>query len=300
MMARNRRYGNRKPALKTRVGIATAVLAAGGAIAATALVATSHTAGTAARSAAFTARFDTEATTISAAISDWNKSRGHAYSQLAALTQVREFSQTSAKGSTLDAQRGIVVLATSKFLILQSANGSLHLWLLSKHTQYQNVSNTTAGTSAMTANTTATQQAMKSGNLIPAATLMAGSPLTAAAMLTPAAIPQTVSVQVVGTDLTVTVTITRTMATVSQTATTPLNGMPTADASTFTQSAWQATNSVARGDLALVVGTRVHGTLRAQLILFTPLSTIDVGGRSGSGLASPRATATPLAAPTHW
>ena len=58
------------------------------------------------------------------------------------------------------------------------------------------------------------------------------------------------------TDLTVTVTVTRTTATVSQTATTPLNGMPTWSPITFTQSAWMAPNRVARGDLALVVGTR--------------------------------------------
>ena len=84
-------------------------------------------------------------------------------------------------------QRGIVVLATKKFLILQSSNGSLHLWLLSGATQFQNVSNTTAGTQALTASTSATQQAMTSGNMIPATTLLAGSPTTAAAMLTPTA-----------------------------------------------------------------------------------------------------------------
>jgi hypothetical protein len=302
MMPRDRRYGTRRAmpkALKARVGIATAILAGGGVAAAAVLMAASHPAGTA-QPAAFSARFDNEGSTLSSAVREWNSSRRNAYSQLAALTQVRGFSQASDRGSTLDVQRGIVVLATSKFLILESANGSLHLWLLSHGTQYQNVANTTAGTSAMTANTTAAQQAMESGNLIPATTLMAGSPITAAALLTPTAAPQTVSVQVVGTDLTVTVTVTRTMATVSQTATMPLDGMPTADASTFTQSAWQATNSVARGDLALVVGTRAHGTLRAQVVLFTPLSTTEVGGRAGSGLAGTRAAATPTALPTHW
>ena len=43
----------------------------------------------------------------------------------------RQFSQTTHQGKTLAVQRGIVVLATKKFLILQSSNGSLHLWLLS-------------------------------------------------------------------------------------------------------------------------------------------------------------------------
>ena len=78
-----------------------------------------------------------------------------------------------------------MVLATNQFIILQSANGSLHLWLTSAGTKFQNVSSTTAGTAALTASTTATQQAMQSGNMIPATTLLAGSPTTAAAMLTP-------------------------------------------------------------------------------------------------------------------
>ena len=55
--------------------------------------------------------------------------------------------------------------------------------------------------------------------------------------------------------------------------------MPTWNPVTFTQNAWQATNAVARGDLALVVGTRSHWTLHAQLVLFGPLSAADVGDR---------------------
>lgn len=301
-MARDRRYGTRRTsrkALKARVGIATAVLAGGGVTAAAVVMATSHPASTA-RPAAYSARFASEGTALSSAVREWNSSRGNAYSQLAALTQVRGYSQTSSQGGKLDMQRGIVVLATSKFLILQSANGSLHLWLLSQGTQFQNVSNTTAGTAAMTASATATEQAMGSGNMMPATALMAGSTLTAATMLTPSTAPQTVSVQVAGTDLTVTVTVTRTMAAVSQTATMPLNGMPTADLSTFSQSAWQATDSLARGDLALVVGTRAHRTLRAQVVLFTPLSTAVVGGKAGVGTAGTRAAATPTAEPTSW
>jgi len=183
----------------------------------------------------------------------------------------------------LAVQRGIVVLATKRFLILRSANGSLHLWLLSRTTKIVNVSNTTAGTQAMTASTNATQQAMTSGNMIPATTLMAGSPTTAAALLTPAAVRQTVTVQVANTDLTVTVTVTRSTATVSQTATTPQTGLPRWNPVTFTQNAWHATNHLARGDLALVAGTRSHWTLHAQLILFVPLSTADVGGSASTG-----------------
>jgi len=287
MMARNRRYGRGRTAvLKTRAGIATAVVLGSGAIAGVALAASSHPAGIAAAPAAHSARFGNEGTMLSTALADWNTSQQGTYSQLAQMTSMRGFSQTSHHGKTLAVQRGIVVLATNQFIILQSANGSLHLWLLSAGTKFQNVSTTTAGTAALTANTSATQQAMQSGNMIPATTLLAGSPTTAAAMLTPTPATQTVTVQVANTDLTVTVTVTRSTATVNQTATTPANAMPAPMASTFTMNAWQATNSLARGDLAVIVGTRSHWTLHAQLVLFTPLSTSAVGGTTGTTLGA--------------
>jgi hypothetical protein len=299
MMARNRRYGRSRTAvLRTRAGIATVAVLGSGAIAVAAVAASSGSAGIAAAPAAHTARLSNEGTTLATALADWNSSKQGTYSQLARMTSMRGFSQTSHHGKMLDVQRGIVVLATKQFIILQSANGSLHLWLVSGGTKFQNVSTTTAGTAALTANTSATQQAMQSGNMIPAATLLAGSPTTAATMLTPAPAAQTVTVQVANTDLTVTVTVTRSTATVNQTATMPANAMPAPMASTFTMNAWQATNSLARGDLAVIVGTRSHRTLHAQLVLFSPLSTSTVGGSAGS--TGTHLAATPTASPTHW
>ena len=73
--------------------------------------------------------------------------------------------------------------------------------------------------------------------------------------------------------------------------------MPTWNPFTFTQNAWQAMKSVARGDLALVAGTRSHWTLHAQLVLFSPLSAADVGGQAGTGA---RPAVTPTAVATHW
>ena len=191
-----------------------------------------------------------------------------------------------------------MVLATKKFLILRSSNGSLHLWLLSGNTRFQNVSNTMAGTQAMTASTSAAQQAMRSGNMIPATTLLAGSPTTAAAMLTPTTAAQTVTVQVANTSLTVTVTVSRSMATVNQTATMPQAAMPAWSPVTFTQNAWQATHALARGDLALVAGTRSHRTLHAQLVLFAPLSAATAGKAAGGNGATP--VVMPTAVATHW
>ena len=308
MMARDRRYG--KSSVKTRVGIATAVLV-GGAVAAAAVVA-GHGAAPAATSAAYASGYSTtsEGSMTSSAMNSWSRSRQSSYTDLAKLTQARQFSQTTHQGKVFAVQRGIVVLATKKFLILRSANGSLHLWLLSGNTKFQNVSNTMAGTQALTASTSAAQQAMRSGNMMPATTLLAGSPITAATMLTPTTAPQTVTVQVANTSLTVTVTVTRSTATVNQTATTPLTSMPTWSPTTFTQSAWMPMNGLARGDLALVVGTRSHWTLHAQLVLFTPLSTADVGGKAGTGTTTGTTTSTttngtlptgtPVSVPTSW
>jgi ribosomal protein S11 len=292
MMARKRYGKGRQSSMRTRAGIATALVVGGGSIVAVAVASQGTT--PVARPAAYAARFGNEGTALNSALDEWGQSTQTAYAQLARLTQVRQFGQASHAGKTLDAQRGIVVLATKKFLILASSNGSLHLWLLSGGTEFKDVSSTTAGMAALTASTSATKQAMESGNMIPATTLMAGSPTVAADLLTPTPAAQTVSVQVANTDLTVTVTVTRSTATVSQTATTPSGTTPSWSPSTYTQSAWLAADSMTRGDLALVVGSRSHWLLHAKLVLFSPLSTATVGGRAAV------ATATPTAAPTSW
>jgi hypothetical protein len=269
------------------------MVAAGGSIAVAALATGGHAAAPPATPAAYAIRTSNEGSMLAAALADWNSARSGTYRQLAQLTSARNFSQASHRSQTLDIQRGIVVLATNQFLIVRSANGSLHLWLLSAATKFQDVSASTAGTAALTASTSATQQAMQTGNMIPATTLLAGSTATAASMLTPAPAAQTVSVQVANTDLTVTVTVTRNTAAVSQTATTPANALPSPKASSYTLNAWHTASSVARGDLVVVVGSRSHWTLHAQLVLFRPLS-------AGAAGRAPAGTARSSAAPTHW
>jgi hypothetical protein len=279
MIARDRHFG--RTTLKSRIGIATAVLAAGGAIAAGAVVATSHGAPAKVQTAGYANRYyNSEWTTLNSAMNNWSWSRQSTYSQLAGLTSARTYSQTWSHNKMLAVQRGIVVLATKKFIILQSSNGSLHLWLVSGGTKFQNVSTTTSGMTALTASTSAANQAMTSSNMIPATTMMAGSPTTAAQLLTSMPTTQTVTVNVANTNLTVTVTVTRNTATVNQTATTPANAMPSWWQNTFTQNAWMPVNRLARGDLALIAGVRSHWTLHAQLVLFAPLTTSDVGGKA--------------------
>ncbi len=301
MMGRDRRTG--RPNIKTRVGIATAVLVGGGAIG-VAAVAASHGASPAAQSAGYSSRISHSHTAsewgqLNSVLSNWGTSQ---LNTLASMTQPT-YSQTAMHGKTLAEQRGIVVLATHKFLIVQSANGALHLWLLSGKTMIQNVANSTSGTHAMTGNASATTQAMQSGNMIPAAELMAGSPLTASQLLTPARTPVTVTVQVAGTNLTVTVTVSGNTATVSQTATTPLNANPMWNPFTTTQNAWMTAangSKLARGDLVLVVGTRSHHLLHAQVVLFSPLTTAVVGGGGNGPRPTPTRTAPTGVSGTHF
>lgn len=273
MIARNRHFWN------SRIGIAAAALVSGGAIAAGAVVATSHNTPATVQTTGYTHGYTSEWNALNSALNN----RQTTYRQLAGLTQARTFSQAWSHGKMLAIQRGIVVLATHRFIILRSANGSLHLWLTSGGTKFQNVSASTSGMTALTANTTAASQAVASGNMIPATTALAGSPTTAAQLLTQAPVTQTVTVQVANTSLTVTVTITRSTATVSQTATTPANAMPASSQSTFTQNAWMPVSKLARGDLATIVGVRSHWTLHAQLVLFAPLTTATVGGKAFTG-----------------
>ena len=85
--------------------------------------------------------------------------------------------------------------------------------------------------------------------------------------------------------------------------------MPTWSPTTFTQNAWTSMSGLARGDLALVAGTRSHWTLHAQLVLFTPLSTATVGGSASTGTTTGTTNgtttgttpdSTPTSAPTSW
>jgi len=288
MMGRDRRNGRAN--LKTRVGIATAVLVGGGAIGIAAVAASSGHGTSSAASAGFSRHFNGTTTAwnqLNSAMNSWSNNQQSTYNTLAGMTSQRTFNQYWSHNKMLAVQRGIVMLATRKFIILQSANGHLSLWLTSGNTHFQNVANSTAGTAALTANRAATQAAMQSSNMIPATTLLAGSPLTAAQALTPTTVPTTITIQVAGTNLTVTVTITRTTAAVSQTATAPWNGNPTWNPTTMTQNIFTtATNTtkLARGDLALIAGVRSHNLLHAQLVLFTPLTTADVGGVAGTGI----------------
>jgi hypothetical protein len=298
--------------MKARLGIATAVLVGGGAVGVAAVAANHNSAPTAAESAGFTLSFHhsvSEATALNYALSTWSKSQQKSLNMLARMQTMRNFSQTTTHHTVFAAQRGVVELATKRFLLVKSSNGSLHLWWLSGGSRFANVSASPTGMVALTGNNMAAFQAMANNNMKPAATTMAGSTAAANAMAAPVAKPTTITVQT-GTT-TITITITQSTATVGQvtpttsaspTATATASPTATATASVTatasasptasvtTQPVFTRTNSVARGDLVFVTGLRVHGALVAKVVLFTaPVMTPT---------ATPTTSVTPTVTPT--
>jgi hypothetical protein len=298
MMGRDRRYGRAN--LKTRVGIAAAVLVGGGAIGVAAVTATSHGPSSAASAGYSTRSWQSvnPANQLVNALNSWQNSNPYnSYRMLSSFPS--QWMQTTKHGKTFAVQRGIVVLATNKFIILQSAqNGHLSLWLTSGNTHIFNVSNTMMGTGALIGNAGATTQAMVANNMVPATNVLVGSTQMARQMVAPAAATQMVKVVVAGTNLTVTVSITQTTATVQQTATTSWGTLPAWHPMTWTQTPWTTAarwTGLKRGDLALIAGFRQHGLLHAQIVLFTPLNKAMLGGTAAAGTGT---TPTPVASST--
>ncbi len=300
MIGRNRRR-NRQASMKGRLGIAAAVLVGGGAVGVATVAAGNHgPATTSEQTAGFIMNFHhriSEQAALSSAIGtwadsrNWRDSRQRSLSILAQMVPMRTFSQVWRHHTLYAAQRGVVELATRRFLLVRSAGGGLHLWWLTGGTKFLNVSASPAGMTAMTGDDTASVQAMVNQNMAPAAAVMAGSTAVANQMAAPAARPATVTVDT-GTAV-VTITITSTTATVTQPVTTAIMPVtpvaavtPTA---TATQPVFTATSGVARGDLVFIAGVRVHGFLIAKLVLFsaslTPTPAVTAAPVNGTPFA---------------
>jgi len=335
MNGRNRR-GNRQASMKARIGIATAVLVGGSAVGVAAVATASHHSATttAAQSAGFSLDFHhriSEQVALATALNTWGASHQKSFMTLAQMQPMQTFSQVWQHHTQFAVQRGVVVLATKKFLLVKSARGPLHLWWLNGNTKFFNVSSTATGMAAMTGSTTAAQAAMVTNNMQPAAVTMAGSMAAVNQMVAPVAKPTTVTVNTG--NVTITITIASSTATVTQPATTPTivatptatptvaptatvtpTVKPTATATLSTtptptatptlpvptptmtatqQSTWTATAGIARGDLVLVTGVRVHGFLIAKLVLFAAPTTV-----TPLPTGTPTVTVTPTAIPT--
>jgi hypothetical protein len=213
--------------MKARLGIATAVLIGGGAVGVAAVAASHHgpTSSTTAQEAGFIMNFHhriSEQAALTSAIGMFGTSQAaqqRSMSTLAQMVPMRNFSQFMHHRTMMAAQRGIVVLATRRFLLVKSANGALHLWWLTGGTMFQNVTASPTGMTAMLGNNTAAVQAMVNQNMAPAAAVMAGGTAVVNQMAAPVAKPTTITIAT-GTEI-ITITITSTTATVTTPVTTP-------------------------------------------------------------------------------
>lgn len=283
MTSRTKR-GNRPANMKARIGIATAVLVGGGAIGVAAAAAGNGGGASSALPAGYTT-FTHEGfsynhhngwtlnfhqnvslgVALANALSQVRFSQARALATLEHAREVRAFEQAIHNRTTFAEQRGIVELATKQFVLVKSANGSLHLWWLNG-TKFANVASSATGMAALTGSSSATVSALIHNNMTPATVTVAGSTRTLANFTAPVANATTVRVATGNT--TVTVTITASTATVVAPTTSPVVTVVTTPVVRTTTPIFTTVNGLQRGDLALVAGVRVHGALMAQEVLF--------------------------------
>ena len=304
MIERNKR-GIRHVGVKARLAVAAAVLVGGGAAGVVALAA-SHGGGaaaatTTAESAGFTRSFHhtiSESTALTEALDGEGMSWQESMTTLADMTPMRSFSQIEHRHTMLAVQRGIVLLATRKFIVVRSANHAIHLWWLSGATRVRDVGSSASGMAAMTGSYPATNSAMSTGDMVPTENVVAGSTSVVSQLTTPVARPTTITINTGGQVITITV------ASSAATVTEPTSMMTaqTMEPGTMTtrtrQSAWWATRGVQRGDLVLIAGTRTRGKLKAELVLFAaPLDRMPTPSASPTSMF-PTQSASPTAIPT--
>jgi len=263
MMGRNRRYpaGSRRSNLKARLGIATAVVVGGGAIGAVTLATTSHPGTTAAQAVGYHRHYSyygNQANDLAAGLSDYSWSHARAFSYFSQLANTNRETEVWRGHSKLAFERGTVVLATKKFVLIRAANGSFNVWWLSGGT-VTNVAASMTGTTALTGSAWAAGAAMN-GQMAPATAMLTGNTTAAQRVLAPTA--TTVTVNVVGTGITVSVTVARNVATVAQNNT------------RWRQPAMTTVGGLQRGELVFIAGTRADSALHAKVILIEKTPTV--------------------------
>ena len=293
-MSRNWRHpaGRRGSKLRARLGIATAVVVGGGAIGAVAMATTSHPTVTKAESAGYSSSYSNwanQGNVLNTGLSDYSWSQGRADAMFSHLRSSNHLTQMWHHHSLLAFERGRVVLATNKFVLVRSASGKLNVWWLSHGTKVTNVASSMTGTTAMTGSGAAATAAM-AGQMVPATNMLTGNmmtPSTTGTMLTAqqmlAPTTPTVSVNIAGTGITISVTVTNNMAMVWQNGQT--SGMWWKQPATMTAAGLQ------RGDLVFIAGTRAHWALHAKVILIEKAATT-------TPTATPSMTMTPTATPS--
>jgi hypothetical protein len=299
MIDRNKR-GIRSAGTTARLAVAAAVLVGGGAAGVVALAANhgGTAIATTAESAGYTRSFHhtiSEQLALTEALSN-SATSSRSMTVLADMAPMRTFSQMEYRHTTLAVQRGIVLLATKKFLVVKSANGAIHLWWLSGATRVKDVVSSASGMAAMTGSYPATNMAMWNGNMVPTENVVAGSTNVVSQLTTPVAKPTTITINTGGEVITITVASSTAAVTQPVTTTQPVTIVPT---TRTWQSAWWTMDGVQRGDLVLVAGTRTHGKLKAELVLFAaPRASMPTPSVSPTATVFPSSSAIPTAAPS--
>jgi hypothetical protein len=157
-----------------------------------------------------------------------------------------------------------VVLVARNFIIVQSTNGSLHLWRTSGNTRFTNATTLTS-TNALTANLTAAQQAM-GGFMVPAVNTVANLGMVNS-FIAPAA-TRTITVAIAGSNVTVSVTITANNTAMINTTRGTFTTRLVQNLLLQQQSAI-ARGQLATGDIAVVAGVRNGPFLSARQLVFT-------------------------------
>jgi hypothetical protein len=290
-MGRNRRSpaGHRGSSLKVRLGMAAAIVAGGGAIGAVAVAATGHTTVPSAKAAGYSSHYgnsrhnspySNQANVLATALSDYSWSHAQAFSMFSHLTNTGRETEMWHGKSKLAFERGTVVLATRKFVLIRAANGTFNVWWLSGGTKVANVASSMTGTAALTGSTRAASQAM-AGQMQPATSILTGNPTAAQQVL--ASTAPTVTVNIAGTGITVSVTVTRSMATVQQGTT------------WWHQSATTKAAGLQRGDLVFIAGTRASHELHAKVVLIEKMPAMTT---TPTTMPTTAPTTTPTMAPT--
>jgi hypothetical protein len=250
-------------------------VAGGGAIGAVAVTTAGHTTVPSAKAAGYSRHYQpssNQANVLATALSDYSRSHAQAFSMFSHLTNTGRETEMWHGKSKLAFERGTVVLATRKFILIRAANGTFNVWWLSSGTKVTNVASSMTGTAALTGSTRAASQAM-AGQMQPATSILTGNTTAAQQML--ASTAPTVTVNIAGTGITVSVTVTRNTATVRQGTT------------RWHQSATTTAAGLQRGDLVFIAGTRASHELHAKVILIEKMHAMT---------ATP--TMTPTATPT--
>ncbi len=147
--------GMRRASMRIRLAVAAAVLAGGGAAGVVALSA-SHGGAAAAESAGFVhhnSRTMSYTSAISSAMNGWSKSPGTSLMTISHMKPMTNSWTQSWHRHVLVFQRGTVVAVGRGAFAVQSVNGTIKVWHVTRRTAVLNVGGTSTGMSAMTGGT---------------------------------------------------------------------------------------------------------------------------------------------------